>query len=196
MKEVWHDIFGYEGMYQVSNLGRVKSLDRYVPCNRGMRLVAERILKQRVNKFGYSQVVMSKDNNMVLKHVHRLVAEAFIPNTENKEQVNHIDGCKHNNVVSNLEWVTRSENSQHAIHQKLWNPKFCGEISTSVCGQPVICLETQVVYKSISKASSATGLCERSIRKSINSGKTISGYTFQCIDKSQHGNEHMEEIND
>lgn len=186
MEEVWRGILGYEGMYQVSNLGNVKSLERYIPCNRGMRLVTERILKQKVNKYGYSQVVMSKGNKMVLKNVHRLVAEAFIPNTENKEQVNHIDGCKHNNVVSNLEWVTRSENSQHAIHQKLWNPKLCGEISTSVCGQAVICLETQIIYKSISKVSSATGLCERSIRKSLNTGKTISGYTFQRIDNSQN----------
>lgn len=116
MKEIWKDIVGFSGLYKVSNLGRIKSVDKKVNNNGGLQHREERILKTRLNRHGYLQVVLSK-NKSYTKTIHRMVAEAFIPNIKNKPQINHIDGDKTNNCVSNLEWATRQENMQHAYHK-------------------------------------------------------------------------------
>lgn len=109
-KEIWKDVVGHEGLYQVSNLGRVKSLPR------NGTILTEKIIKPHLLKSGYLQVELSKNNKMHGYRVHRLVAESFVLNPEQKECVNHIDGDKTNNKVENLEWVTRSENQLHAIY--------------------------------------------------------------------------------
>lgn len=107
--EIWKDVVGYEGIYQVSNLGRVKSLPR------NGTIKQERILKpHRVQ--GYLLAELFNRGAHKGKRIHRLVAEAFIPNPDNKREVNHIDGDKHNNRVENLEWVTSSENQLHAAY--------------------------------------------------------------------------------
>lgn len=106
MNEVWKDIKGYEGLYQVSNLGRVKSVKRNLtlkPCNRNRYLI----------------VLLSKNGIKKAINVHRLVAQAFIPNPDDKRTVNHIDGNKQNNCVDNLEWCSQSENVKHAYDNKL-----------------------------------------------------------------------------
>ena len=103
--EIWKDIEGYEGLYQISNLGRVRSLARATTSGK--------VLKQ-MKKHGYMNVCFSKNNVDKYFRVHRLVALAFIPNPENKPTVNHIDGNKANNNVSNLEWATHSENETHS----------------------------------------------------------------------------------
>lgn len=113
MQEVWKDIPNYEGLYQVSNLGKIKSLERKVKKYNGERIVRERILKQSYEK-KYMHVQLSKNGKTITRLVHRLVAETFIDNPNNLKEVNHIDANTRNNNVNNLEWCTRYENMQHA----------------------------------------------------------------------------------
>jgi hypothetical protein len=121
MDEIWKDIKGYEALYQVSNLGRVKSCRREVPHFRGgKRVVRERILKNSIIKDGYYMVQISKQNVAVSRTVARLVAEAFLLKNGENLEVNHIDGNKKNNCVTNLEWITHSENQSHAIKNNLY----------------------------------------------------------------------------
>ncbi len=103
--EEWRNVVGYEGLYQVSNLGRIKSLQRKKP----------RIVKPDIIHTGYLRVMLYKDGKTKKHYTHVLVAKSFIPNPENKSDVNHINGIKTDNRVENLEWVTRSENIIHAF---------------------------------------------------------------------------------
>lgn len=114
--EIWKDLKGYENIYQVSNLGRVKSLSRYVYNGKGYYLKKEKICCQRQNKKGYLMVDLVKHGNNISRPflVHRLVAIAFIENIHSKPQINHIDGNKQNNNVENLEWCDNSQNQKHA----------------------------------------------------------------------------------
>lgn len=106
--EEWKDVPGYEGLYQVSNHGRVKSTPR--------RTTKGGILKTKVDSHGYAEVTLSRENVQRSVRVHRIVAEVFISNTEHKPQVNHKNGDKLDNRVENLEWATASENIQHSYH--------------------------------------------------------------------------------
>ena len=129
MEEIWKDIEGYEGIYQVSNLGRVRSLDRIVPAacalSKGNQVV-NYLRKGKIltdywsgpKSCRYKSVALSKDDKPKNFRVHRLVARAFVQNPNNKPEVNHIDEDKSNNRADNLEWVTRIENERHGTKIK------------------------------------------------------------------------------
>lgn len=106
---------GYEGIYQVSNLGRIKSLDRRVKDNRRERYqnLKGKQLKFTDNGRGYQLVFLTKESKRINKYVHRLVAETFIPNPKNLPEVNHKDLNKSNNCIDNLEWITNADNKRH-----------------------------------------------------------------------------------
>lgn len=114
LNEIWKDVKGYEGLYVVSNLGRVKSIERYVKGRgNGLHKAGGGFMKL-FNRSKYIGVTLCKCNKAIQFYLHRIVADAFIPNPEGNKEVNHIDGNKHNNKVSNLEWVSHSENGKHA----------------------------------------------------------------------------------
>jgi hypothetical protein len=155
MKEIWKDIIGYEGLYQVSNLGRVKSLSREIRyinhCNKQeyFRITKERILVNTDVK-GYNSIRLSRDGVSISHRLCRLVAIHFIENIENKSEVNHIDGNKKNDCVLNLEWNTKKENMQHAVKTGLWKPKR----GSDNCGsRKVICIKTNKIYDTILDAA-------------------------------------------
>lgn len=119
------EIAGYEGFYEVSDQGTVKSLDRMVKTiNKREYLRKGKIMNKCVDGLGYEIVGLTINSKTISKKVHRLVGETFLPNPENKPCINHIDGNKTNNKVTNLEWCSYSENSKHAYKNGLTNPKY------------------------------------------------------------------------
>ena len=115
MKVVWKDIKGYEGIYQISNFGEVIRLRSYDSRN---HLRNSKILKQRTTSDGYLQLGLHKNGKETKYLVHRLVAEAFLPNPDNLTEVNHIDENKQNNCISNLEWCTHKYNTNYGTCQE------------------------------------------------------------------------------
>lgn len=178
--EIWKDIAGYENLYQVSNLGRVKSLPRIVTYTRvsngkKQKIVSHhkgRIMALPINGEGYIHVPITRGNNM---RVHRLVAEAFIPNPEGKPFINHIDGDKTNNRASNLEWCTNSENQRHAID-------VLGRKPGAYQNKAIRCVETGEIFENSQKAANGDRGTANNIRAVANHYKgrsTCMGYHWE-----------------
>lgn len=167
MKEIWKDIQGYEGLYQVSNLGNVKSLN-WNHCNQQKLLSLD--FNGTETKGRYYKVTLFKNHKRKGHLVHRLVAEAFIPNPKNKPQVNHIDGNKINNCVSNLEWVTEKENVNHAIKHEL-RPRICTFERKKGANNP---LSKPIIQKSLDGTIIKEWTCVSEIKTALN-------FSIPCI---------------
>ena len=169
MDEIWKDIEGYEGLYQVSNLGRIKSVKRTKPNGYQIKV---RFLKPSIDKDGYSRVVLSRDGESTTYQVHRLVAFAFVRKEHQKPEVNHIDENKSNNEDSNLEWCTRKENINHgtAIQRSSnKNKKPINQLSSD--GQFI------KAWESISDAAETLGFSQGYLSKCC-SRKCSSAYVY------------------
>ena len=160
MEEIWKDIVGFQDKFSVSNLGRVKSKAREVNNHTGIIHKGDYILKQSLNRKGYSIVYLDENGKTKIKTVHRLVANAFIDNPNNKPQVNHIDGNKQNNKVDNLEWVTNQENQIHAVKMGLNNHSLydSGRPKKAVLQIDIKSKEIIARYESISDAARKLGM--------------------------------------
>ena len=199
MGEIWKDIQNYEGSYQVSNYGRVKSLSRV--DSRGNKR-NEKILKGRKNRQGYYDVALCKNGKQKFCRINRLVAQAFIPNPNNYPVINHIDGNKANNYVNNLEWCTYKHNSQEAMELGLLKPNYIGIMkgkfgkqhnkSKKVKQINKYTNEIIAVFDGINEAHRQTGINSGNIsaccRKQINfkngkkwTTKTAGGYKWEFI---------------
>lgn len=118
-KEIWKPIKGYEGLYEVSNLGRVRSLDREIIYKNGAKHIHKgKILKLQYDRYGYLYITLNNKCDTKKCTVHRLVAEAFIPNVDNKPCIDHINTIKDDNRVENLRWVTYKENMNNELSKK------------------------------------------------------------------------------
>ncbi len=113
--EEWRPIEGFEGLYEVSDFGRIKSLERKFFNGKGWRKIDEHIMKVYKDKDGYELVRLKKNGCGMTLRVHRIVAQTFIPNQENKPKVDHIDGNTSNNAVWNLRWCTQKENLNYPL---------------------------------------------------------------------------------
>ena len=122
-KEIWRDVVGFEGLYQISNLGRIKSLPRLTNFGNRKKHIKEMFLSVAKGKRGYLVVVLTKQGRHYTRPIHRMIAEAFIPNPENYPYIDHIDTNKHNNAIFNLRWCTAKGNSNNPLTKKLLSRK-------------------------------------------------------------------------
>jgi hypothetical protein len=171
MQEIWKEIPGYNGYYQVSNLGRVKSVDRIV-LNAGFEQYRiGKILKQTKQTTGYSTVNLCIKNIRKRFLVHRLVAEAFIPNPDNMPHINHKDENKRNNRVDNLEWCDPKYNNNYGT--------FNERVSESK-KKPVVCVELNISFDSQGEAAKKIGVSQACISYSCNNpNRKAGGYHWK-----------------
>lgn len=160
--EEWKDIKGYEGLYQVSDLGRVRSLDRLSADGRRLK---GQFLKPYKNKGGYVCVTLCKNGQIKGFQIHRLVAEAFIPNPDNFPQVNHRNERRDDNKAFNLEWCDAKYNSNYGNHKQ--------NVAAAI-SKKVRCIETGVIYDSITIAAESVG------RKKAALSNCLRGHTLSC----------------
>ncbi|HNX82189.1 MAG TPA: NUMOD4 domain-containing protein [Candidatus Omnitrophota bacterium] len=170
--EVWKSVNGFEGYYEISSHGRLKSYKKH---SDGL------ILKQTNVKGGYYSVVLSANGKTRSMRIHRIVAETFLSNAGGLPEVNHIDGNKQNNHISNLEWCSRSHNARHSI--KL-HPKQCNhmnDFNKYIKPKSILMYDKRGNYIrwfiNGADASRETGICHRNILQVCNGEKNEYGYT-------------------
>ena len=173
MEEIWKPVVGYEGLYQVSSEGRVKSLERKVPKGYGERTVKERILKLRIGRDGYLKIgLYGSTGKQKWFQVHRLVGEAFIQNPDEKPQINHINEIKTDNRACNLEWCTCKENINHGTHNER-----SGKTRSKPVGQYTLDGELVKIWASTMEVERQAGFYHGNISKVAN-GKFKQAYGF------------------
>jgi hypothetical protein len=173
--ETWKDVPGWEGLYAVSDLGRVKSLKRpMVSPNPGITYYKDKILRQQHVRNEYLRARLCRDGKVFNFLLHRLVGLSFIPNEKGYKEINHIDGCKHNNKKDNLEWCNRSQNIQHAFDTGLAKGikgfKWAAKLTKKQVIKIKILLEKDIDHAYISESF---GISRRTVRD-IKSGRTWS----------------------
>lgn len=171
--EIWKDIEGFEGFYQVSTFGRVRGVDRYIGYRNGKkRFWKGEIKKPTVTAKGYLKISMFNGDKKKTDEIQRLVARAFIPNPLNKAYVNHKDGNKKNNRVENLEWTTPSENTIHA--REVLKVAIKGVDQYDLSGNFI------AHYESQKKAAEATHTCKCGISNNVcGRRKKAGGYVWK-----------------
>ena len=183
-EEIWKDIEGYEGRYQVSNFGRVRSLDQQLTYTSRWGTIAYRptkgkVLTARKIHGGYLGVLFKVQGKTEMKLVHRLVANAFVPNPQNLETVNHIDEDKTNNRADNLEWMSRADNVRYGTGSQRKRTPMRKVEQLTTDGQHV------AYFDSIKEASEATGVQTRHIGgccRNEYGAKTAGGYRWKYIE--------------
>lgn len=174
MEEIWKPIPGYEGYFEASTQGQIRSVDRIAKGRWGAAKRKSRILTPNNTGNGYQQVKFSIDGNKSQPLVHRLIAETFIPNPNNLPQVNHKDGNKENNRADNLEWCSASYNSTHrcrVLKKEVGRPK-----------RAVRCIDTGKVYKSSHHAARDLNLNQGGIFAVCQGhGETVKGLRFEFV---------------
>ena len=189
--ENWKPIPCYEGLYEVSNLGRIRSMDRFIYQRSKWGMMMKRPVKGRIlngctpsKHKRYLKVYLASPTIKGKScEIHRLVALAFVPNPQNKATVNHKNGNRHDNRAENLEWLTHSENTKHA-----WTTGLCKDVGRKH-GKRVRCIETQIVYESRDYAGrvfAKDGENPRSVsmqigRCALGKAKTAVGYTWEYL---------------
>ena len=180
--EIWKDVAGYEGLYQVSDQGRVKSLERTFIDKIGReRYVKECILKPAMDKGGYLRVGLCDGEKRKTFKVHRLVCEAFHENPDNKPQVNHINEDKADNIACNLEWATARENSNFGTRNERIGKKSAITKSKPIC-QYTLDEKIVKIWASLAEVKRGTGFSQGNISQAANGNrKTAYGFRWKYV---------------
>lgn len=172
MEEIWKDIRGFEGYYQISNHGRLKSFKK---------MTQGKIMSVKHSGGWYLTVVLMADNQRLTKRIHRLVAEAFIPNPDNLPEVNHKDLNKQNNHVLNLEWTTTAENNEHARNHNPDILRGMNQYNKYIRPEPIVQCNIHgmpmAIFPNSKEASDNTGVCQRNILQVANKDEYKPGMT-------------------